>query len=674
MGRIASKGPVLGIVFLMIFVVLVNTPLSADDTNSEGLVSYWKFDEGYGDIAYDSIGDNDGTLKSPRSWKLMDLETKPSARAYSAMASISNSDKVILFGGQTSSGFNGETWIYDLSDNAWTQKYPSSSPSARLGHAMASIPGDDKVIIFGGSDSTSGTWSHLYDTWVYDFSDNQWANKNPTTYPPDRKYHAMTSIANDDKVLLFGGKVGPSSKYDDTWIYDLSENTWTKKNPSSHPPKMYYPMLAGLYNTDQAVLFGGYLGFHVYDDKTWVYDYSDNTWTNQNPTNHPSARGLGPMATVFNDDKVVIFGGYIEGVGRSDETWEYDLSDNSWVKITSIHKPSARYLPQLVGISNNDKLVMFGGHDGDFDGETWIFRRQGPNWVDGVSGKALEFDGVNDYVSVPDDDTLDISDSYTVSAWFKCSGAKVVGGQAIVAHGESFDTDKMQYSLFLQPNGKDLWAWYEDSGDSEHELNAPDTLVYNRWYHAAVVLTSDSQYRLFLNGVEKDSSTESAKPPSISNILTIGCLTNSGSHPRYEGFFNGIIDEVMVWNKALSEDEIRQQYLEGLGVIVDIDPNTLNLKSNGKWITCYIEMAKWCDVNDMDISTIKLNNVIQAESTPTEISDYDYDEIPDLMVKFDWANAIQILEPGKDVEIIITGKLNDYSFEGNDFIRVIKEE
>ncbi len=538
----------------------------APDTDQ---IAHWPFDEGSGEIAHDLIGDNDGILKPSSSWTLKNPGTAPSARQYHTMASVDNTDKVVLFGGWDG-GYLADTWVYDLSDNTWTNMNPlGNKPTARMGHAIASISGDDKVVIFGGWDSTSSSGNYLYDTWVYDLSDNTWTNLNPATHPPDRIYHSMASITNEDKILLFGGKVGPGSKYGDTWIYDLSNNTWTQKFTINKPSPVYGPPMASIYNDDKIVLFGGYLGFHNYDDKTWVYDYSDNTWTNQYPIIHPSARGNGPMATIFNDDKVIMFGGYIGGVGRTDETWVYDLSDNLWVNKNPITKPSVRYLHQMVGIPNDNKVVLFGGWDGNYDGETWIFNQNGPEWVEGISGKALSFNGVDDYVEVPDDNSLDINDTYTVSAWFKCSGSKS-GNQAIVAHGESFDTDKMQYSLFLQPDGKKLWAWYEDSGDAEHELSAPDTLVYNKWYHAAVVLTSDSQYRLYLDGVEKDSSSESAKPPSISNILTIGCLTNSGSHPRYEGFFNGAIDEVCIWNRALSANEIWENYNSLISPLPDL--------------------------------------------------------------------------------------------------------
>lgn len=102
----------------------------------------------------------------------------------------------------------------------------------------------------------------------------------------------------------------------------------------------------------------------------------------------------------------------------------------------------------------------------------------------------------------------------------------------------------------------------------------------------------------------------------------------------------------------------------------DIVPNTLNLKSNGKWITCYIELPKGHDVSDIDISAVKLNNEISAELHPSEIGDYDEDGIPDLMVKFDRQDLIAFISVG-EATLTITGEVNGVPFEGSDKIRVI---
>jgi len=107
---------------------------------------------------------------------------------------------------------------------------------------------------------------------------------------------------------------------------------------------------------------------------------------------------------------------------------------------------------------------------------------------------------------------------------------------------------------------------------------------------------------------------------------------------------------------------------------IDIDPDTLNLKSKGKWIPCYIELTGSYDVGDIDISTIMLNEQVPAESSPADIGDYDDDGVPDLMVKFDRSAIQEILEVANEVEIKVTGDLTDGTpFEGTDTIRVIEK-
>lgn len=104
---------------------------------------------------------------------------------------------------------------------------------------------------------------------------------------------------------------------------------------------------------------------------------------------------------------------------------------------------------------------------------------------------------------------------------------------------------------------------------------------------------------------------------------------------------------------------------------VDFDPDTLNLKSNGNWITVYIELPESYGVRNIDVNTVMLNDIVQAEETPTDIGDYDEDNVVDLMVKFDNSAVQDILEVGDEIIITITGELtNGIPFEGTDTIRV----
>jgi hypothetical protein len=105
---------------------------------------------------------------------------------------------------------------------------------------------------------------------------------------------------------------------------------------------------------------------------------------------------------------------------------------------------------------------------------------------------------------------------------------------------------------------------------------------------------------------------------------------------------------------------------------VDVDPDTLNLKSKGKWVTTYIELPEGYDVSNIDVNTVLLNDQVHAKDHPTEIGDNDNDGIADLMVKFDRSAVQEILEVGEEVEVTVTGDLTDGPpFEGSDLIRVI---
>lgn len=108
-----------------------------------------------------------------------------------------------------------------------------------------------------------------------------------------------------------------------------------------------------------------------------------------------------------------------------------------------------------------------------------------------------------------------------------------------------------------------------------------------------------------------------------------------------------------------------------LNASVDVKPDTLNLKRKGNVITAYIELPEGYSAADIDLDTLLLNGSIDAMEHPTNIGDYDSDGIADLMVKFDRASVLDILDLDNQVEITISGEVSGTPFEGSDVIRVI---
>ena len=108
---------------------------------------------------------------------------------------------------------------------------------------------------------------------------------------------------------------------------------------------------------------------------------------------------------------------------------------------------------------------------------------------------------------------------------------------------------------------------------------------------------------------------------------------------------------------------------------IDIAPDTLNLKSKGKWITAYIELPEGYNISDINVSTILLNDTVSAELSPSAIGDYDNDSVPDLMVCFNRTEVIEYILAEAitfgNVTLTISGSLYDgIPFKGSFIIAV----
>jgi hypothetical protein len=89
--------------------------------------------------------------------------------------------------------------------------------------------GDDQTLLFGGCDTHPNGLTD--ETWIYDFSDNNWTLQNPSVSPSPRREVVMADIGGDH-VLLFGGRTEveePRVYFDDTWI-------WTKETSLAATP------------------------------------------------------------------------------------------------------------------------------------------------------------------------------------------------------------------------------------------------------------------------------------------------------------------------------------------------------------------------------------------------------------------------------------------------------
>jgi Concanavalin A-like lectin/glucanases superfamily len=244
---------------------------------------------------------------------------------------------------------------------------------------------------------------------------------------------------------------------------------------------------------------------------------------------------------------------------------------------------------------NGNVVYDYSGNDND--GTIY-----GAKWVDGISGKALEFDGRDDYVEVPDDDSLDITTGITIDVWIK-PGTQI--DHANIVDKCHTSTDNTGWVLeytgnILGHTTTDRVYFWSGNGSSYSHSNTKDmpittTFLNDNSWHNVVGTYDGTTARIYVDGVEEDSSTSISGDIKItSHNLNIG---RWGYIPSR--YFNGTIDEVYIFNRAIDESEVGQLY---------------NLSVVGKQIS-----VTYCDFDDITYEIASL------------LSSYDEDEIVIIM-------------------------------------------
>jgi hypothetical protein len=174
----------------------------------------------------------------------------------------------------------------------------------------------------------------------------------------------------------------------------------------------------------------------------------------------------------------------------------------------------------------------------------------GATWTgNGRVGDALSFDGHNDYVRVssPSGLDFDMSNAITIEAWFQLAGHYDFDG--IVSINE---VGCCAYRIMVTT---DLHPFYNPGSHTDVTIGS-FTFGLERWYHYAIVIQAGANAVVYVDGHEIYSSAlgvPSILPPG--NDIFIGTGEEPGVHPT-----QGIIDEVAIYDRALSSDEIRFHY------------------------------------------------------------------------------------------------------------------
>ncbi len=292
-----------------------------------------------------------GETSSMNSWiELDNISYKPDGREFHRMSFI-DTNKLLMFGGHDKD-YLSDTWIFDLSSNTWNKVIRNNHPSKRRCHGQAYI-GGKKVLLFGGHNEIT----EFSDTWEFDLDSSTWTKINITgNIPIKRHYHSM-SYLSDDKVLLFGGS-SSGNCLNDTWIFDISENSWTEVEATTKPSSRVWHE-SSFIAQNRVLLFGGSQCNEPGVGDTWVFNGTTNKWNQiDNLSSQPDARRYHGLEYI-GENKVILYAGF-DG-GNFNDTWEFDLSSNSWLLISNPSNIRASHAHGMAYIGNGT-LILFAGN------------------------------------------------------------------------------------------------------------------------------------------------------------------------------------------------------------------------------------------------------------------------------------------------------------------------
>jgi len=171
----------------------------------------------------------------------------------------------------------------------------------------------------------------------------------------------------------------------------------------------------------------------------------------------------------------------------------------------------------------------------------------GPQWVAGYFGNALKFDGTDDYVTVPHNESLCVSTGVSVMAWVNMPRYEFPGGgyQGIISKGNA----PRSYSLYTTSSG----VMHFSIGPSGGYVGttSSSTVPLNQWVHICAMVRDGVHY-YYINGVAAGSGGSGTALPgttSTANVLI-------GDTEEASREYGGMMDDVRIYNRSMTADEI----------------------------------------------------------------------------------------------------------------------
>ncbi len=274
--------------------------------------------------------------------------------------------------------------------------------------------------------------------------------------------------------------------------------------------------------------------------------------------------------------------------------------------------------------------------------------------VDGKEGKALQFDGIDDYVDCGNNDNLNITDAITIEAWVNGTQLQSLSEDyaGILGKGDDYN---IRYNRILDR----FYARFIIGGEAKYP-NIMSNPVEGTWYHLVVTYDKDggaNNFKCYVNGANTYSYTYTGSIGTNDEHLKIGYSYR---------YFNGLIDSVKIYNQALAASDIYEHYSNtgtycgGWSMNEGRGHTATDLSSNGNDGALTLMDTSTCWVDGKTGNCLKFDGIDDY----VDCGNNDNLNITDAITIEAWVNGTQLQSLSEDYAGIL-GKGNDYNIRYN---------
>jgi glucose/arabinose dehydrogenase/PKD repeat protein len=288
---------------------------------------------------------------------------------------------------------------------------------------------------------------------------------------------------------------------------------------------------------------------------------------------------IGVAGVTFLVDNVVIG-------GSEDTTAPYSVSWDTTSVSNGVHTIVARArdtsnnindsLPVMLTVSNAQMASLVAAYSFDEGTGTTAADSSGQGnlatlkngiaWVVGQHGTAVSFDGANDYISIPNSTSTNISgNALTLSMWINPQ----TGGDSVVI-GKFWNTTMSSpyYQYGLELGGGNRTDFYVGTTSGPRVAFAGTTLPFNQWSYLAVTFDG-AQVRTYVNGALVNTQALTATITARGNPINVGADATPAQ------YYKGMLDDLRIYNRVLTQAQVQADMAAAVGGPVAGSPQIL---------------------------------------------------------------------------------------------------